>query len=288
MQKVFNSANQGLNNEWVILIGTLVVAILVVFIFLFLILYQRRVLRYQADLQRLESEKQQALTRAVLETQEGERRRLAEDLHDSVGQVLSAVKMNLSRLEKQHARHAPPDDEYLDMFVSTQEMVNDSIGEIRNIIRNILPPVLRDFGLVEALRDLCEKVQRATGLNVPFTYDGEPFHASPDTEVMFYRVVQELFNNAIKHAQASEVRVTMLRRGPQLTLTFTDNGVGFEANQVANGLGLRGMESRVQLLKGDLRLESQPGKGTQTTIRVAMPEEERKAEERLERVEDRG
>lgn len=270
MQNVFDSTNQGLTNEWVILIGTLVVAILVVFIFLFLILYQRRAIRYQTDLQRLESEKQQALTRAVLETQEGERRRLAEDLHDSVGQVLSAVKMNMSRLEKQHARQVVPDAPYLEMFAATQSMVNDSIGEIRNIIRNILPPVLRDFGLVEAVHDLCEKISHNTGLIVHFNYDGEPFRARPDSEVMLYRVVQELFNNAIKHAKATELTVTMVRRGEQLTLTFSDNGVGFDPALVANGLGLRGMESRIQLLKGNLLLDTCPGEGTCTTLRVAM------------------
>lgn len=262
--------NPELSNQWIILVGTLVVAILVVFIFLFLMLYQRRVLRHRTELQRLETEKQQALTSAVLETQEEERRRLATDLHDSVGQVLSAVKMNLSRLEKRHAKATPPDPAYLDMFASTQEMVNDSIGEIRNIIRNILPPVLRDFGLVEAVRDLCGKIQQSTGLTVQFNYDGEPFRARPESEVMLYRVVQELFNNAIKHAKATELIVSLIRQGDVLTLDFADNGVGFDQQRVAHGLGLRGMEGRIQLLKGEMRVHSQPGHGTRTTLRVAM------------------
>jgi signal transduction histidine kinase len=266
-----NAPATDLSNQWVILVGTLVVTILVVFIFLFLLLYQRRVLRYQADLQRLESEKQQALTRAVLETQEGERRRLAEDLHDSVGQVLSAVKMNMSRLEKQQSRlPSPPDEAYQEMFGATQAMVNDSIGEIRNIIRNILPPVLRDFGLVEAVRDLCGKIQHSTGIGVQFSYDGEPFRAKPESEVMLYRVVQELFNNALKHAKATELTVSLVRRGDQLTLTFADNGVGFDPARATNGLGLRGMESRIQLLKGELVVDSQPGHGTRTTLRVGL------------------
>lgn len=259
-----------LSNQWVILVGTLVVTTLVVFIFLFLIVYQRRVLRHRTELQRLETEKQQALTSAVLETQESERRRLAEDLHDSVGQVLSAVKMNMSRLEKRHAKATAPDAAYLDMFASTQSMVNDSIGEIRNIIRDILPPVLRDFGLVEAVRDLCGKIQQNTGLSVQFGYDGEPFRAKPESEVMLYRVVQELFNNAIKHAKATELTVSLIRRGDVLTLHFADNGVGFDKSKVVNGLGLRGMESRIQLLKGEILVDSQPGHGTRTTLRVEM------------------
>ena len=265
-----NDPTTDLSNQWIILVGTLVVTILVVFIFLFLLLYQRRALRYQADVQRLESEKQQALTRAVLATQEDERRRLATDLHDSVGQVLSAVKMNLSRLEKQHAKAAAPDPAYLDMFAATQGMVNDSIGEIRNIIRNILPPVLRDFGLVEAVRDLCGKIQQNTGIAVQFSYDGEPFRAKPDSEVMLYRVVQELFNNALKHAKATELTVSLIRRGGVLTVHFADNGVGFDKRHVTNGLGLRGMEGRIQLLKGEILVDSQPGQGTRTTLRVEM------------------
>lgn len=255
-----------------LVVGTLVVAGLIAFIFLLMILYQRRSLRHQAEMRRLESEKQQALTRAILETQEAERNRLAQDLHDSVGQVLSAVKLNVSQLERAYTQAiAQPASAYLELFQHTGELVNDSIHEIRNIIRDIMPPMLRDFGLIGAVRDLCEKIERNTlGLSVSFTYEGTPFRCRRETEIYLYRIVQELFNNALKHAEATQISVTLVRNQALLSLEFNDNGRGFHSDAVQNGAGLKGIQGRVQLIRGDLSVRSAPGQGTGTHVIVKL------------------
>lgn len=255
-------------------LGTLLTAVLVAFIFLLMILYQRRTLRYQSQLRQLESEKQQALTRAILETQEAERTRLAQDLHDSVGQVLSAVKLNVGQLEKAYTQATTvPQPTHLELFQHTRELVNDSINEIRDIIRDIMPPMLRDFGLVGAVRDLCEKIERnTTGLSVSFSYDGEPFRCRRETEIYLYRIVQELFNNALKHADATQISVTMVRNQRVFSLEFNDNGRGFDPDRVQNGAGLKGIEGRVQLIRGDVSFRSAPGQGTGTHVVVKLDE----------------
>jgi signal transduction histidine kinase len=239
-------------------------------------------IRHQAEKRQLESEKQQALTRAILETQEIERRRLAQDLHDSVGQVLSAVKLNVGQLERSYkALVAEPEPVQLELFQHTRELVNDSIQEIRNIIRDILPPMLRDFGLVGAVRELCEKIERNTvGLSVHFSYDGTPFRCRRETEVYLYRVVQELFNNALKHADARTIEVHLVRNQAVLSLQFTDDGRGFNPAHAASGAGLKGIEGRVQLLRGTLSLRAAPGQGTDTHIVVRVDELEEFEEEK--------
>jgi len=119
-------------------------------------------IKVQIERRKLQNEKQNDLLRTILETQESERQRLAEDLHDSVGQVLSAVKLNLHRLDKTCAA----DEKAIPLLSNTRNLIDECIQEIRSIIQNVRPPLLTDFGLVEALNDLCIKIQRTTGIEV--------------------------------------------------------------------------------------------------------------------------
>ena len=133
----------------VLITGTLVIVILIVFLFFFVIIYQRKMIKNQVELRKLHDEKQTDLLNAVFETQENERKRLAEDLHDSVGQVLSAIKLNLHRLDKSSVNESSQP-----LLADTRKLADECLGEIRNIIHNVLPPVLTDYGLLEALEGL--------------------------------------------------------------------------------------------------------------------------------------
>ena len=245
---------------------------LAVFIFLFVIFYQRRTIRYQEAVQRLETEKQRALLKAVLETQESERHRLAEDLHDSVGQVVSAIRMNVNRLLHMQDERVAAEVQRTLMH-DTQMLTQECISEIRHIIHNILPPLLVDFGLPEALRDLAGKVQARTGMLVDVELPTRPLRYPRQVEVMLYRVTQELINNALKHAGAGRVVLTLRLTTAGLWLSYADDGVGFEAGQQTQGFGLQNMESRVQLLNGSLRLTTAPRAGTRVEITVPAPPE---------------
>jgi signal transduction histidine kinase len=246
--------------------GTLVIVILIIFLFFFVILYQRKMIKNQLDLHRLHDEKQADLLNAVFETQETERKRLAEDLHDSVGQVLSAIKLNLHRLDKNCVNEtAQP------LFADTRKLADECIQEIRNIIQNVLPPVLTDYGLMEALEGLCIKVEQMTNIHVELVKKVDTIRLPPEIELAFYRIAQELFGNAIKHSEATVIHITLTKDTDWLVLEFKDNGKGFSPGSVKHGFGLKNLESRVKLINGEINTITKPQNGTITIIRVKMP-----------------
>ena len=252
----------------VLVIGTVVMVVLLAFIFLVVVLHQRRMINYQVELRTLHAAKQQELFKAVFEAQESERQRLAGDLHDSVGQVLSVIKLNLHRLKKMEAQATKSAVSMQALLTETNGLADDCIVEIRNIIRNILPPLLTDFGLLEALRHQASKVEKATAIRVIFEASETLGRYDQEVEITLYRVAQELFSNAIKHSQATTIHFSLEHHPPWLLFTFADNGIGFRPNQVTPGLGLKNLESRVALLGGEIQVKPIPAGGTLTQIRV--------------------
>ena len=256
----------------VLLLGTGVVVALLVFIFLMVVLSQRRMIRHQVELRALHAARQQELIKAVFEAQESERQRLAADLHDSVGQVLSVVKLNLHRLQKLEARAAETAPARQALLAETSTLAEDCISETRTIIRNILPPLLTDYGLVAALHHLADKMAKATGLRVHLEAAGSTARFPREVEITLYRVAQELFSNALKHSQATTIELAVVRQPPWLLFTFADNGIGFRPELVTPGLGLKNLESRVALLHGELAVGPGPAGGTLTQVRVRITE----------------
>lgn len=214
----------------------------------------------------MQSDKQNDLLRTILETQESERKRLAEDLHDSVGQVLSAVKLNLHRLDKTCAA----DEKAIPLLSNTRNLIDECILEIRSIIQNVRPPLLTDFGLVEALKDLCIKIQQNTGIEVTFKHEIEQERFAVEIEITLFRIVQELFGNSIKHANASFIHLNLVVRQNQLLLTYLDDGLGFDISAIKNGSGLKNMQSRTDFIKGQIEIKSKPGEGMSTEIKINL------------------
>ncbi len=224
-------------------------------------------IKVQEERRKLQNEKQNDLLHTILETQESERKRLAEDLHDSVGQVLSAVKLNLHRLDKTCAA----DEQTIPLLISnTRNLIDDCIQEIRSIIQNVRPPLLTDFGLVEALNDLCIKIQRTTGIEVTFKHETEQERFSAEIEVTLYRIMQELFGNSIKHANASFIHLNLLVQHNQLLLTYQDNGLGFDILGSKNGSGLKNIQSRTDFIKGKIEIKSKPDEGMSAEIKINL------------------
>lgn len=250
----------------ILIVGTLVVVLLITFLFLFVIIYQRRMIKVQEERRKLQNEKQNDLLRAILETQESERQRLAEDLHDSVGQVLSAVKLNLYRIDKTCVH----DQQAIPLLDTTRKLIDECIQEIRSIIQNVRPPLLTDFGLAEALNDLCVKIQRNTGIGVTFNHETGQERLSAEIEVTLYRIVQELFGNSIKHANASFILLNLTVQQNQMLLTYQDNGSGFDLLETKNGSGLKNIQSRMDFIKGTVEITTKPGQGITVEIKVDL------------------
>lgn len=247
----------------VLITGTLVIVILIGFLFFFVILYQRKMIKNQVELRKLQDEKQAELLKAVFEAQESERKRLAEDLHDSVGQVLSAIKLNLHRLDKSSAVNGSQP-----VLADTRRLADECIVEIRNIIHNVLPPVLTDYGLLEALESLCVKIEENTGVKVELKKNLGEKRLSQEIELAFYRIAQELFSNAIKHSEATFIHLTLTTEPGWLVMEFKDNGKGFVIDQVKRGFGLKNLQSRVKLINGEINIYTKPQSGSITIVRV--------------------
>ncbi|MDB5133764.1 MAG: sensor histidine kinase [Mucilaginibacter sp.] len=216
-------------------------------------------------MRQLQDEKQVDLLNAVFETQESERKRLAEDLHDSVGQVLSAIKLNLHRLDK-----AAETENSTTLLADTRKLADECIQEIRNIIQNVLPPVLTDFGLIDALQALCTKLGQNTDIKITFTKNLADERFPSEIELTLYRIAQELFGNAVKHSKATSIQLLLTKEAGWLVMSFSDNGVGFNMDNVSHGFGLKNLQSRVQLIDGKIHIYSKPLNGTLTTIKVLL------------------
>ncbi|HVS92794.1 MAG TPA: sensor histidine kinase [Mucilaginibacter sp.] len=249
----------------VLIIGTLVVVVLITGLFFFVIIYQRKMIKNQVELRRMQDVQQQELLQAVIETQETERKRLAEDLHDSVGQVLSAIKLKLHRLDKINN-----DENTNELLADTRKLTDECIQEIRNIIHNVLPPVLTDFGVIDALQALCVKMDQNTPMQVVFTRKLADERFPAEVELTLYRIAQELFGNAVKHSEATSIHVDLTKEKHALTMTFRDNGKGFNLDNVNHGFGLKNLQSRAQLVNGKIHIYTKPLSGTLTTINVPL------------------
>lgn len=242
-------------------IGMLVLAMAIVFFVLF---YQRRMLETKLKQQRMEVEYQQKMLYAALESQENERKRLAADLHDSIGAMLSTIRLSLGML----ARTEGVPTENIDQ---TKIMLDDTIVSVRRLSRDLLPATLQRFGLSHAVKELCEQYTLVSGLPISFSEKGTAKEKQQTDQLMIFRIVQELVNNAMKHAQPTTIRVA-LNWERNFELSVADDGSGFLAEEIrksGKGLGLFNMENRARLLNGQLSFQANQPKGTVAKLEIA-------------------
>jgi PAS domain S-box-containing protein len=200
---------------------------------------------------------------------EQEKSRVARELHDELAQSLTALKMDTIWLRDQLPREAGPLAQKLDGMLA---MLDASVAATRRIAADLRPLLLDDLGLLPAIEWLVQNFTQRHGLPCELEADEDLELAEPHATAVF-RIVQESLANAAKHSQASRVRVSLARTGSQLMLTVEDDGIGFspEAARKPNSLGLAGLRERAQLLKGSIRIDSEPGRGTVVAARLPVP-----------------
>ncbi|HYV10191.1 MAG TPA: two-component regulator propeller domain-containing protein [Pyrinomonadaceae bacterium] len=212
---------------------------------------------------------QQAFARQLIESQEQERKRIAAELHDSLGQNLLIVK-NRAQLGQLAAQGVP---EFLEEFDWIVNSASQSIEEVRQIAQNLRPYHLDRLGLTKALEVMIEKVAATTRIRFVSELVPLDYLFDKDDAITLYRVFQESLNNIIKHANASEVHIGIERLTESITLTIHDNGRGFspvDAVAKLSGFGLVGIAERVRMLQGEWQINSKPGQGTTVTIRLPI------------------
>jgi len=200
-------------------------------------------------------------TAALLEGQENERKRITQELHDGVGQLLTAIRLRVDATDLGNAQRK-----------EVVDLINETIGEIKRISYNVMPSTLVDFGLESALKGLCDNTARYSNLKFDFRYVRESNHTlNFDVTVAVFRIVQEGINNILKHASATNVDLNILDKEDEIYILLKDNGKGFNPEAPDHvGLGLRSMRERAKLLGGSVDVHSEPNEGTTVEARIPL------------------
>jgi signal transduction histidine kinase len=249
-------------------ISVLTVLMLIIFILAYRTFKQKQKLQAQR-IHQLEAEKLLSATEAVLKGEEQERTRLAKDLHDGLGGMLSGIKFSLNTMKENLIM--TPDNAHA--FERSLDMLDSSIHEMRRVAHNLMPETLLKFGLDTALKDFCSDINASGVLKLnyqSFGFENETLNESVSVSV--YRIIQELVNNIVKHANAQSALVQLTKSGDLLLIDVEDDGKGFELSELNSkkGIGWSNIYSRLEYLNGKPDIESQPGKGASIHIEIKI------------------
>jgi len=257
--------------EKILIIQTLLGIIFTILVVGFLLLrnYRQKQKLQQQQIAKLEAEKLLSATEAVLKGEVQERSRLAKDLHDGLGGLLSGIKYSFQNMKGNLI--LTPDN--AQVFDRSLDMLDSSIQEMRRVAHNLMPESLFKFGLDTALKDFCSDINSSGVLKVNYQSFGmENFIPGQTVSISVYRVIQELVNNAIKHAGAGFALVQITRSENLLLIDVEDNGKGFDAELTKNrpGMGWKNIRSRIEYLQGTIDLKSQPGNGASIHMEIKL------------------
>lgn len=263
-EKVNLEAKNRLLMNW--LLGTVSLFLSIILVAGYLFFQKNRKLKelnYQQELKYIDQQHQVKLTRVMIQGQDEERKRVARDLHDGLGGMLSAVKIHLSGYA---AKLHSDDDQELDLIISR---LDSSITELRAIASNMMPASLFQLGLKVSLKDLCESFI-SHNLNIDFQHFGLKDDIPVDKQVTIYRIVQELLNNVTRHARAKNVLLQCSQYGENFMITIEDDGVGFDPESLneKKGMGMNNIKARVAYLDGKFEIISSKGQGTSINIEM--------------------
>ena len=219
---------------------------------------------HRQRIRELEKDRQLIAVDSMLKGQEEERSRMAKDLHDGLGGMLSGVKLSLGAMKG----NIILSEENTRLFGRVLDQLDHSINEMRRVAHNMMPEALVKLGLQQAVQDFCDGLSESSKIVFKTQFYGLETRLTTSTEVLIYRIAQELLNNIVKHARATEALVQLMRHGNNLSLTIEDNGVGFNVDQIdtKKSAGLSNVRSRVDYLKGHFDVQSIIGKGTSIHI----------------------
>lgn len=219
----------------------------------------------RVDIERLRAERR--VISAIINTEEKEKKRFAEELHDGLGPLLSTVKMSLSSLNERIK-----DRTGTVILNNTNHLVNEAINTLKDISNNLSPHVLSNFGLASAISAFTAKINQTRAIGIDFKSNMEGQRLENDKEVVIYRAVCELINNSVRHSGASKIEIELHKHEKFITLQYNDNGRGFDTSDLnredTKGMGLSNIETRVKSVDGVFILESTPGKGISALIKI--------------------
>lgn len=234
--------------------------------------FRKRQIQNKMNLQSVVMKQQDLATKAVITAEENERKRIAADLHDGVGQMMSAAKMNLSAFENEITFNN------IDQKLSFEKLINlvdESCREIRSVSHQMMPNALLKSGLASAVKEFIDKIDNRI-IKINLYTEGLNERLDSNTETVLYRVIQECVNNVIKHSGASTLDISLIKDADGIAATVEDNGKGFDTTdqQKFDGIGLKNISSRIEFLKGTVDFDSSPGRGTLVAVHVPIHDKE--------------
>lgn len=245
--------------------GSLTFVLLAIGLFAFIFQYQNKINKKDLAIKEIEIKHSEELYLGNLQATEKERERLARDLHDVVGASLSAIRLQQTEIIK----NAGNQSEILAISEKNKTLIDDAIQEVRKISNDLLPPGLEQFGLAYALEGLSENVLTYSNLDIALDVQRD-IKIDKQKSLILYRIVQELFNNSVKHSGASSINLTLRQDDKKLTLKFEDNGIGFDFAKAyeKRSLGLKNIEVRAAMANGHARFETKQNEGLKVWVHI--------------------
>jgi signal transduction histidine kinase len=247
--------------------GSFLVLLLVMGLVLFRLRARKNRIIAAQQIQQLEDEKKLSEAQSVILGQETERKRIAQELHDGIGILLSTAKLHFDNMMN-HIR----EKNTIEMVKKADKLLNEASDEVRDISHNLMPGLLSNFGLGEALGEIFDDVHDAGKIAVNYDVTVLQERLPENTEIMLFRVVQELVNNTLKYSDASTITCTTNRKSDYLHLHYTDDGKGFDPDLTdqSKSLGLSGIRTRIDLMRGKVKIKSSPGEGISVLITIPI------------------
>lgn len=255
-----------MNNAGLIAGGVIIFTSMVIFIILFIFLYQKRYYKHLHDTHKLQVQYEQTLLQVQLEIQEQTLKNLSLEIHDNIGQILSLVKLNLNTLVDRDTNtllQAKVDD--------TKLLVGKAITDLRDLSRSLHGDKIIELGLQQSISNELKSLQNTGQYMTWMKTSGEPYRLENKKEILLFRIVQESLHNAVKHSLAKTITVNLLYKEKSFQLIIEDDGIGFdkkELSPVNTGIGLTGIQNRAELIGGIFSLHSSNNNGTRISIEI--------------------
>jgi len=242
----------------IVLIAITILLLMAISLIVFFFFSRKKIIKSELERANLEISYQKDLLHATIETQEAERKRIAQDLHDAISSKLNVVSLSTNvlidgKLNTEEQAHT------LQHILS---VTTKTLESSRRLAHNLLPPIIENFGLQAAIEELCDEFISSKKVQVDYHIDYQN-SLSKANEMHVFRIIQELLNNSIRHGKAESVILRLNDSNTQLNIVYSDDGSGFDTQSIAghNGIGLKNIESRVEILNGELSYQSEVGKG---------------------------
>jgi two-component system, NarL family, sensor kinase len=254
----------------VIIISTIISLLLVIFIFLIATESQRKKTIHSKEKQLLQSQHQQELLQTQLEIQEQTLKTISEEIHDNISQLMGLAKLNINNL----LATLPPNELGAKTKAeAAKESVSKAINDLRQLARTLHGDKIAETGLEQAIDAQLQVIQSSGAFTTALNVIGEPYPLGAKQEMVLFRMVQELLNNAVKHSQGKHINVTLAYQGAAFTITLSDDGQGYDTanlNAKDTGIGLNSLRNRAALIHAQVAVDASVGKGTRVTIELPI------------------